>query len=184
LSATGPCILGIDPGFASIGVAAIRLGVRGDTLLEVGVIRTEGSDKKRKVLASDDNARRGREIARELGAWLDKYKPKAIAAEAMSFPRNSSAAAKMALTWGVIIAACEARGIALLQASPQEIKVALAGAKSATKEQVQAGVQRRHKALAAKLVGIPRSLHEHACDAAAAAMTCIGSDAVRLLRGL
>jgi Holliday junction resolvasome RuvABC endonuclease subunit len=49
-------ILGIDGGLASLGWAAVS--VTGSCIVGMGVIHTSKTDKKRRVLASDDNVRR------------------------------------------------------------------------------------------------------------------------------
>ena len=57
---TGVKVLGLDPGFASIGAAVFELSKTGEVVSEVSVFKTSKSDKKRKVRASDDNLRRAR----------------------------------------------------------------------------------------------------------------------------
>jgi crossover junction endodeoxyribonuclease RuvC len=179
-----PCVLGVDPGFASLGYALLRLGTQTETLVAAGVVRTQASDKKRKVLAADDNARRCREIARDLVALFDEHTPLVICAESMSFPRNAATAAKMAMTWGALITIGHTRGAPIVQASPQEVKLALTRTKSASKEQVAAAVSKRYRN-APKLINVlPSTLHEHAYDAVASAVACLDSDAVRFLRGV
>ena len=178
------CVLGVDPGFASLGYAILRLGSQGEALDAAGVIRTSASDKKRKILATDDNARRCREIARELDGLFERWQPAVICAESMSFPRNAATAAKMAMSWGVLIAYSHSRGCPIVQASPQEVKLALTRTKTASKDDVAKAVRARYKNAGKLLTDLPESLHEHANDAVASAVACLESDAVRFLRGL
>lgn len=178
------CVLGVDPGFASLGYAILRIGSQGEALDAAGVIRTSASDKKRKILATDDNARRCREIARDLGNLFDQWQPSVVCAESMSFPRNAATAAKMAMTWGVLIAYSHARACPIIQASPQEVKLALTRTKTASKDDVAKAVRARYKNVGKLLKELPESLHEHANDAVASAVACLESDAVRFLRGL
>ena len=64
--------------------------------MKMGVIRTEKSSAKRQVRASEDNLDRAKEIAEEIQKLVKDYNIQLICAETMSYPRNSSAAAKMA----------------------------------------------------------------------------------------
>lgn len=177
-------LLGVDPGFASVGLALVRLHTDGESVAAVGVIRTEKSDKKQRVLASDDNTQRGRVISRELRAFVGAERIHAICAESMSFPRNSSAAAKMAICWGILINFAEEREIPILQASPQQIKIALCRRKDASKEDVQSSLDQRYPFLLKLLTDgqITKSVREHPYDAVGAVVACLQSDLIRGLK--
>jgi crossover junction endodeoxyribonuclease RuvC len=177
----GPIIqvLGIDPGFASLGYALVRLHPVRETVMEIGVIHTEKSGAKQNVLAADDNLRRARELFTAINlhtAWVT-----AICAESMSFPRNSQAAAKVAMSWGVIAALAELKGFPIVQASPQAIKKVVCGAKNASKEDVQQALRMRYGEMpgAAELT---KGSMEHAFDALAAVVCCLDSEVVRMAR--
>ncbi len=191
-----PLLFGIDPGFAALGHATIALDRRGEEVIDIGVLRTAASDKKRKMLAADDNTRRGRELARALGALMSPA-PRSITrvggghvarvslvcAESMSFPRSASAAAKVAISWGIIITNVDRDGLPLIQLSPQEVKKAITGKKNASKEEVRDALIERYGADAfAKLASVPESMREHAYDALASTVACLESDEVRALR--
>ena len=183
-------VLGIDPGFASVGWGLVELNDDTEKLLALGVITTTKSTKKQNVLATDDNVRRMREIHTELKAIADivnglNKKIHVITIESQSWPRNASAAAKVAMAWGVIVSfACE-RNIALVQASPMQIKVALTGIKTASKEQVLDAL-RKHPGMES----VDRHLskirtkgkHEHPVDAVASVIACLTSDAILIGR--
>lgn len=172
-------VLGIDPGFASMGVAVVDVTEHGVGVITLDVIRTQKDDRKRRTLASDDNVRRAREIA---GRLFEAHIG-AICAEAMSFPRNSSAAAKMALSWGVICALAQVRDVPIVQASPQQIKQAVTGSKTASKLDVEAALLKRYGNQIEQLVAhLPDSQHEHAFDALAAVVACLDSDVLRMAR--
>lgn len=176
-------IIGIDPGFANIGWSAIQLYGDGSvSLSEVGLIKTSKSDKKKKVLAANDNYRRAREIALGIKGLITKFDPTAICSEAMSFPRNASAAAKVAMTWGVIAAIAEELGVPVLMASPKEVKLAV-GAQDSSKEAVQNALRAKTPNLDKLLqeAGVPPSLHEHPCDSLASIYACLRSEEIRLL---
>ena len=168
--------LGIDPGFASFGWAAVRIDER--RIEALGVIRTAKSPKKQSVFAADDNLRRAREIADRLYGVINLWKPAVICAEAMSFPRSASNAAKMAMGWGIVATL----DLPLVQASPQAIKKAVCGMGSASKAEVIAAVMGWCAPGNAPDIGklpVPRSQHEHCFDAAAAVIACADSDVVR-----
>lgn len=178
-----PRVIGVDPGFASIGYAVVRIEPEFEVVEALGVIRTEKSDAKRNVMASDDNLRRAREIYEAVRGILTPS-PFAICAETMSFPRNSGAAAKVAMCWGVIASLSAEKGIPVVQASPQEIKKVLCGARGASKEEVQEAVLKRYpeNVVLRELTGIIPSQREHAFDAVAAVVACLKSDVMRVAR--
>lgn len=181
-----PLILGVDPGFAKIGYTVVRLQDPLDPVT-MGLIETKQSDKKLKVLSSDDNFRRAREIAEALDRIVksseDIGRIVAICAEAKSFPRNASAAAKVAMTWGVLAAICVRTGIPLLQARPQEIKQKMCGKADASKLEIQEACGKVFGSKILSLVeGIKRSDLEHPYDALAAVVACSDSETLRLVR--
>lgn len=178
-------ILGLDPGFANIGFA--MTSTSGSEVKAIGLISTEKSNKKQKVRASDDNALRTREIVRALNMLKVYGNIVAICAESMSFPRSSSVSAKMALSWGAIIAFAVLNSeIPIVQSTPQEIKRAVCGKKSASKEEVQAALVARYRDqyLVEKLDGIAHSMHEHPFDALGSIVAGFESDTLQLLRRL
>ena len=81
-----PYLLGVDPGLASCGLALLQL----DPLrpVELAVLRTRPSPRKRSVLAAEDSMRRARELAEHLAPWLDRPGLVAVASEGQSWPRR------------------------------------------------------------------------------------------------
>lgn len=204
MAGEGATIIGLDPGFASIGYAVCVCdrnaeGQRRFRVLRMGLIRTEKSDKKREVRAADDNVRRAREITTALDGLFRKGAPqadvvlsmppvRAVCAEAMSFPRNASNAAKVAMCWGVITALVHTRELSIAQASPQEVKLALCSRKDASKEEIREAVERRFGAdLSGRIydadgrVLTRKDRLEHPYDALAAAVTCLKSEVIQAL---
>lgn len=177
--------LGIDPGFASLGLAAVELPALSvaatPRVPRCWVERTEPSAKKRDVRASEDLVRRCRELAVALERAIAEWHPAVACAETMSWPRDQKAATRVALAWGIIAAVLERHGIPLVQASPQEVKKALCGRKDASKDDVQLAVE---NAVEAVTWPAQKTLHEHAADAIAVVLACRDSELLRALRRL
>jgi len=178
-------ILGVDPGFASFGYSMVHLLPSIEEVMLTDVIRTQKSPKKLNVKAADDNFRRSQAIAAVLHEVVKKWQPVAIAAEAMSFPRNASAAAKVAMAWGILSDICYVYQLPMVQATPQEIKKALCDNKSATKSDIQRALEDRYPNQFLRFTQtVPAGQWEHGFDAAGAVVTCLDSDVVRMARGM
>lgn len=184
-------LLGIDPGFSSLGWAALCIAPPPSEAMrcnDLGIIATEKASKKAHVLATEDNLRRAREIANCLNALVtrfedDKNAVLAFCTESMSWPRNAAVTAKMGITWGVLAAVSHQRRVPIFQCSPQELKKQTAGTKSATKEEVEAAVVARlGPSASAMIVAIPKTKREHPVDALAAAIVCSRAEAVQAAR--
>lgn len=175
-------VLGLDPGWANIGYAIVNLVPF--TPVRMGLIQTKKSDKKLKVLSSDDNVRRGREIVASLDALLAENTIHAICMESKSFPRNASASAKVAMFWGIIIKLATILDVPLIQARPQEIKRRMCAKEKATKQDVQDACDLMFgKELVHGLVeGIARSKLEHPYDGLATVVACSDGETLRLAR--
>jgi len=185
--------MGVDPGFATMGLTLVQLNrdPMYDEVLTLQVFRTQKSSKKQKVLAADDNVRRCRELVRYTRPWIKEQggaELVVICAEAMSFPRSSSAAAKVAMAWGMITTFAELHNLPILQASPKEIKKATTGRTSATKEEVEEALQIKYrmkpkdKVVSEFYRSVPKSAREHAWDALGSVVACQESETVRLAR--
>jgi crossover junction endodeoxyribonuclease RuvC len=177
-----PKVLGLDPGFGRCGFCIFEVDkvAQDDTVLELGVIKTNKSSKKRKLLVADDNLDRAGEISKKL--WKLSREVSAICAESMSFPRNSSTAAKMAMCWGIISAIAVRRDIPVLQATPQEIKKKVCGDKTASKEDIQSKLNETYKECPGLVEKIAKGQLEHPYDALASIITCLESPYLKLLR--
>jgi Holliday junction resolvasome RuvABC endonuclease subunit len=189
-------VLGIDPGFASIGLAVVKVTAGNLAPVRLDVLTTKKSTSKKNILASDDNMRRVRDISLGICLLLEEFSVQAICMESLSFPRNASSAAKVAMSVGAIGAISASLNIPVLQASPAEIKKAVGAEKMVSgkspKERAQARLSSKVKVQEsilkmfpeASLSGIPRSLHEHAVDALASVVACSTSELFGLMRRL
>lgn len=185
---TGRYVLGLDPGLAHFGIALVELATNEehDRLAELDLVVTEKSSKKQNVLASGDCVRRTRIVAERLAQVMRSRVGSVVAVcmEAMSFPRSSSAAAKMALARGTAIALAHHFGIPILEASPQEVKLAATGSRQASKYQVEIALGSAWRGFEPMIVKFNKGDREHPSDALAVVMACSSSDVVRMARTL
>lgn len=172
-------VLGLDPGFASVGWAVFNVTSEDLHFVAGGVFHTKKNVEKRAVLACEDNFVRARELAQMLRNAIDAFEIRAVCAEAMSFPRHASNAAKMALCWGVIADVTLHLDLPVMQPTPQKIKKTLCGAISASKEEVEAVVKDRG---VREPISLKKGEREHFYDACAAVLACRDSEVFRLLR--
>jgi crossover junction endodeoxyribonuclease RuvC len=172
-------VLGIDPGFSTLGWAWVEVEEEFITPLACGVIQTEKAKNKVQLRSSEDNIQRAQSIYLHLRSLMRVNSIQLACTETMSWPRNAGVVAKMGIVWGVIAAVCEEEQVPLLQASPVAIKVAMTGAKQATKEVMIAHVKQRWPGL-----NLPtqKALQEHPVDALGAILACKDSQAWRMMR--
>ena len=125
--ATGPKIMGIDPGFDRVGVAIIT-GARGkESLIFSCCLETSKKDAHEKRLA---------QISGEIIKIIKKYKPSVLAIEKLFFNKNINTAIKVAEGRGVILGAASRCGIKVFEYTPQEIKMSVTGYGNASKDDV------------------------------------------------
>ncbi len=181
-------VCGIDTGLAHMGI--VMLSARSSELFAADVFETKPDKRKREVLSSDDIVRRADRVAVRLEELIDRWRPAVVCAEAISFPRSSSAALKIGVAFGLVIAACSRRRLALPQFSPQMIRNGLGLQRSAngkrgavTKEDVELKVRKLYPRAQRMIdrIEINDADREHAWDALAAAHACRDSDLVRAL---
>lgn len=129
-------VLGIDPGTAVTGYGLVRedrgngrsaagLGMR---LIECGVIRTKPRDPLPTRL---------REIHQGVADLIARHRPDHLAVEDVFYSRNVRTTIALGHARGVVLLAGEIAGIAIHEFPPAEVKKAIAGTGTATKEQVQ-----------------------------------------------
>jgi Holliday junction resolvasome RuvABC endonuclease subunit len=185
---SGPIVTGWDLGLAHCGWSDVMLLRDRDEVQDLGVFITEKSNKKQNVLSSDDDFRRGRELARMMTSHILTVKPVALVVEAKSLPRNSSAACKIGMAWGAFCAVAQQSGLPVVQASPQQVRKALGLARNASKQDVKEVIWNHLDLLPERVrakmsAQIPDSKREHPIDATAAVLACRESEILRLARG-
>jgi len=120
-------ILGIDPGYATVGYGAIEYGRGGARALVYGAITTApGCALSLRLL----------EIYRDMQTLLDKVKPDAVAVEELFFNNNITTGIQVAQARGVILISCAQRGLIPFEYSPSQVKQAVVGYGKAEKRQM------------------------------------------------
>ena len=127
-------VFGVDPGLTRCGLGVVD-GAPGLplSLAGAGVVRTP---------ASDDVAARLLALDREIGAWLDRYRPDAVAVERVFSQHNLRTVMGTAQAGAVAIVCAARRGIPVALHTPSEAKAAVTGNGRADKAQVAAMVTR------------------------------------------
>ncbi|HYD92160.1 MAG TPA: crossover junction endodeoxyribonuclease RuvC [Flavobacterium sp.] len=151
-------ILGIDPGTAIVGFGLIETERKNITYITSGVITTPKTWSDQKRLA---------QIHEDLKTLIKKHKPGVIALEKLFFTKNVSTGITVAQARGVIMLTAEEAGIRIIECSPQDVKMSVAGYGKADKKQVQKMVTQ-----ILGLSSIPKP--DDAADALAAAVSVTG----------
>lgn len=147
-------ILGLDPGYATIGYGVIEKSERGLRVMDYGVIKTPPSETIAVRLAMIDEA---------MTAIMDKFSPDCVSIEELFFNTNITTGIKVAHARGVMLLNAIKRCGRLYEYTPLQIKQALTGNGMATKQQVQYMVR-----MVLKLAAPPKP--DDAADALAAAI--------------
>lgn len=148
-------ILGLDPGFATIGFAVIEgKPPSGLSLVTCGCIRTEPGVPV---------AQRLMEIHRDVGDLLARYQPAVAAVETFLVNRNVTNAIQIGQTRGVLLLALAQAAVPFAEYAPNTVKKSVVGYGRGEKSQVQSMVAR-----ILKLSEPPRP--DDAADAAAIAI--------------
>lgn len=110
--------LGFDPGLATFGVVAARMGGAHHVGLAARLFESEHRAGKHRKGDAADLERRARELAPWLGAVVDEFGPVVVVAEQFNVLRDSRATAMLAMAWGVIDTVLEARRIPCVTVPP------------------------------------------------------------------
>jgi crossover junction endodeoxyribonuclease RuvC len=147
-------VLGVDPGLSRCGYGLVQQRGGASRAVAVGVLRTDPS--------APTPVRLG-ELQRDLRALLEEHRPAVVAIERVLFQVNARTAIPVAQAAGIAMAEAVAAGCDVVEYSPNQVKQAIAGVGSATKEQIERMVQ--------VLLGIQQPLRPvDAADAVALAL--------------
>ena len=128
-------VLGLDPGLSRCGYAVLEPGAGARThprAVAIGVLTTPADAPVPERLA---------ELQRDLRALFDEHPPSVVAVERVLFQVNVRTAMAVGQASGIAMAEAAARGCEVVQYSPNEVKLAVAGYGAAAKPQVQQMVQ-------------------------------------------
>ncbi len=126
-------VLGIDPGLSACGYGAVRRA--GDSFVAVasGAIRTERTLPLENRLADLEGA---------VADLVADLRPIAMVVERVLFQANARTAISVGQASGVALAVAARAGVPVVQYSPNEVKLAVAGDGGADKREVQEMVAR------------------------------------------
>ena len=159
-------ILGLDPGFTTIGFGLIESDRSKYSLVRCGVITTP---------AHTSLASRLEQIYNDLTQLLEAFKPEAVSIEELFFNTNVTTAIGVAQARGVILMTAAKLGVEVFEYTPSQVKQAVVGYGKAEKHQVME-MTRRLLGLAA----VPKP--DDAADAVAIALCHARSHTSRLRR--
>lgn len=157
-------ILGIDPGYATIGFGLIESGHGEHRLLQYGTITTPPELEFPKRLQM---------IYEDMTQLLDALQPEAVSIEELFFGHNVTTGIGVAHGRGVILLAVTQKEIPIFEYTPMQVKQAVCGYGKAEKRQV---MDMTRRLLKMKEVARP----DDAADAIALAL-CHGRSGTSLL---
>lgn len=162
----GMRILGIDPGFATIGFGLVEAERAQVHMVTYGAITTPAGLPLSKRLY---------QISQDMEELIGKLKPDVISIEELFFNTNITTGIAVAHGRGVILCAAEKCGVPLFEYTPGQVKLAVTGYGKAEKRQVMDMTRRL-----LHLKAVPRP--DDAADALALALCHARSYTSRLPR--
>lgn len=121
-------IIGIDPGYAIVGIGVIEYIGNKFRTLEYNAITTP---------AGMPTVERLKKIYQEMDMYLEKYKPDAVAIEELFFNSNQKTAINVAQARGVLLVAVANRNVPICEYTPLQVKQSVTGYGRADKKQIQ-----------------------------------------------
>jgi crossover junction endodeoxyribonuclease RuvC len=149
-----PVVLGVDPGVAAVGLAAVAGGRAQTTVRWSDTIRTP---------AGLADAERLRRVADAVRRAIAEHAATSLALERVMWGQNRTSALSVARATGVIVLAAAEAGLVVEEYAPLEVKMAVTGVGNADKDQV-----RRALAGVLRVDGVPAQAD--AADAVAVAV--------------
>lgn len=120
-------ILGIDPGYATIGYGIIDYNCGKFSVVSYGAVTTPAKDPFSDRLNS---------IYNDIKTLTEKYKPEALSIEKLYFNTNTTTAIDVAQARGVIVLASKRAGLHINEYTPLQVKQSVTGYGRAEKHQV------------------------------------------------
>jgi crossover junction endodeoxyribonuclease RuvC len=126
-------ILGIDPGYATLGYGVLRVEGQKFKAEDYGAITTKADEKFPTRLEI---------IYKELEKIFLKYTIEAVAVEKLYFSKNQSTAIAVAQARGIVLLAAQKARVKVYEYTPLQVKMSITGYGKATKSQIIAMVTR------------------------------------------
>ena len=121
-------VLGIDPGYAIVGLGVVDYTSNHFTPLFCGAILTKAHTPFNERLET---------IYKETDELIKKYKPDALAMEKLFFNTNQKTAIDVAQARGVLTLAAQLNRVPIFEYTPLQVKQSVVGYGRAEKKQVQ-----------------------------------------------
>lgn len=121
-------IIGVDPGYAIVGIGVVEYKGNKFRTLEYNAITTP---------AGMPTVDRLKKIYDEMTLLLEKYQPDAVAIEELFFNSNQKTAINVAQARGVILVSVRNKEIPIFEYTPLQVKQAVTGYGRADKKQIQ-----------------------------------------------
>lgn len=158
----GVLILGVDPGFASIGFFVARASKMSLRPLYATCFTTKAASKKRRLNELDDDDERLIRIDNEIKRLIEEWRPDVVASEYRVRARNPKTSAQCAMMYAAVHLRARDAGVPFLTYAPEDIKERMTGKRGASKAEVIAALKR----MMPNFDGWPvASLQEHVGDA-------------------
>jgi crossover junction endodeoxyribonuclease RuvC len=129
------CVLGVDPGLTTLGLAAVGRRDRGHEIAFCRTVRTPTD------LPEPDRLRL---IHDAVGEAVAEHRPDAVAVERVMWNTNQRSALHVARATGVVLLAAAEAGLPVEEYGPLEVKMAVTGQGNADKAQVRDALARLH----------------------------------------
>ncbi len=120
-------ILGIDPGSRLTGFGVVDFVRSEPVYVASGTVRSLDGDFPARL----------RQIFESVAAIVDEFRPDIVAVESVFIHRNAASALKLGQARSAALCATFSRALEVHEYAPREIKLAVVGTGSASKEQVQ-----------------------------------------------
>jgi len=156
-------ILGIDPGFERMGCAILEKSPGVEKLIYSDCLVSSKNDPHEKRLLV---------LAEGLKKIIKKFKPDAMAIEKLFFSANQKTALKVAEARGVALLLAAENDLKVFEFTPLEVKMAMTGYGRAEKDQVRKMVLAMLKIDGGKKPASPSGKLDDEIDAIAIALSC------------
>lgn len=163
--------VGIDPGFAEMGLAALLCDLRTMEVdvLATKVISTKRATKKelRSIRVSADNSRRMEALWEGVHQFLREYRPGLVGIEDYNaYMAQSSSSQKTLAAYGLSFGVCRTLGLVVQTYLPQDLKRTFGLTLGATKKDIEGALCGKMDSLGGFLDAVANSRREHVADAA------------------